>query len=52
MLQNILKEINKNKQPQVNLQRGHQGVIGIENIDWDTTYRQKYTPKKMKMTQI
>ena len=40
------KEIDKNKQPQVNIQRGHQVVIGDQNIDWDTTYRQKYTPKK------
>ena len=40
------KEIDRNKIPQVNLQRGHKGLIGIENVDWDTTYRQKYTPKK------
>ena len=41
------KEIIRDKSnPQINFNKEHIDLIGYQNIDWNTTYRQKYTPKK------
>ena len=45
------KEIIRDKSnPQINFNKENNYLIGYQNIDWNTIYRQKYTPKKNENT--
>ena len=39
-----MKEADRNLKPQI--KREHEGLIGYQDLDWNTTYRTTHTPKK------